>query len=579
MDALHPASTAAASRPAHDDRVHRRRTALQLLSVGLARVGKHFNDTARRPVDSTTLKREQTLFLGYGPRFNRFQMLPAAFLLQLFLGTILSWSVFNAPISARFESTEESVSMTFFLSLCCLGVSAFAVGPALERHGPRTPAFVGCTLFALGNIISGISCLVKSVPLLYVGSGIVGGVGSGMAYLSLITALQKNFHDKLGLSAGVAVSGFGCGAVLGSFLFTALINATGLPATFFIFAATAFAVQMVCAIVLRFPAPGAAPVALRITPMNAAAADEDAKMQLAADTVNLDDESEPCSPVRSSRDDDDDLVHRAPIVGSPKSHHSVIAAPIVHAVPDHHHELVKLAAAVDGASMLKSPAPARSVYVEYAATVRYLLLYYLFFSNLMGGLVLIPKTADLLRSVMHVASPTFPPTVIAINGLTHIVGSLAFGRISDRVGRLPLFAVAELCQMLALGLMMRSFHSGSVPMFCAGIWILQGAYGAGLTMIPGCVTDMFGSRNIGPLYGLVLTAWSCACLVAGFVSNAVVKARKAHAVPIPDIWDPNFYWMQANAGAGCLVALALCWMQWARKRREAEHARDDVAMV
>ncbi|KNE72012.1 hypothetical protein AMAG_15953 [Allomyces macrogynus ATCC 38327] len=468
--------------------------------------------------------------------------------------------------------------MTFFLSLCCLGFSAFAVGPALERHGPRTPAFVGCTLFALGNIISGISCVVKSVPLLYVGSGIVGGIGSGMAYLSLITALQKNFHDKLGLSAGVAVSGFGCGAVLGSFLFTALINATGLPATFFIFAATAFAVQMVCAIVLRFPPPGAAPMALRITPVHTAM-DED-KTHLAAAAVDVDDESEPCSPVHSSRDDDD-LVHRAPMVGSPKSHHSVIAAP-VHVVPAHHHELVKLAAAVDGgttASMFKAPAPSLSVYVEYAATLRYLLLYYLFFSNLMGGLVLIPKTADLLRSVMHVASPTFPPTVIAINGLTHIVGSLAFGRISDRVGRLPLFAVAELCQMLALGLMMRAFHSGSVPVFCAGIWILQGAYGAGLTMIPGCVTDMFGSRNIGPLYGLILTAWSCACLVAGFVSNAVVKARKAHALPPADVWDPNFYWMQANAGAGCLVALALCWMQWAQKRREAERARDEVAMV
>ncbi|KNE61026.1 hypothetical protein AMAG_06785 [Allomyces macrogynus ATCC 38327] len=570
MDELDPASTAVPSGPANDGPVHRRRTALQLLRAGLARVGTHFNDTARRPVDPAALKREQTLFLGYGPRFNRYQMLPAAFLLQLFLGTILSWSVFNAPISSRFGSTEEVVSMTFFLSLCCLGFSAFAVGPALERHGPRTPAFVGCALFALGNIISGISCLVKSVPLLYVGSGIVGGVGSGMAYLSLITALQKNFHDKLGLSAGVAVSGFGCGAVLGSFLFTALINATGLPATFFIFAATAFAVQMVCAIVLRFPPPGAAPVALRITPVHAA--DEDAKAQLVVDAVDADDESEPCSPVHSSRDD---FVHEAPMVGSPRSHHSVIAEPL----HTDHHELVKLAAAVDGASILKLPAPKRSVYVEYAATVRYLLLYYLFFSNLMGGLVLIPKTADLLRSVMHVASPTFPPTVIAINGLTHIVGSLAFGRISDRVGRLPLFAVAELCQMLALGLMMHAFHSGSVPMFCAGIWILQGAYGAGLTMIPGCVTDMFGSRNIGPLYGLILTAWSCACLVAGFVSNAVVKARKAHAVPSADLWDPNFYWMQANAGAGCLVALTLCWMQWARKRREAERARDEVAMV
>ena len=152
--------------------------------------------------------------------------------MQLALGGVYAWSVFVNPLNALHpEWTRTDITLTFTIAIFVLGLGSTVGGFLLDRYGPRTVATVAGVCYGLGIIGAG---LIQNLWGLYLTYGVLGGLGMGLGYIVPLATLIKWFPDKRGLITGLAVAGFGGGAVLTSPIATALINAVGVYTTFII---------------------------------------------------------------------------------------------------------------------------------------------------------------------------------------------------------------------------------------------------------------------------------------------------------------------------------------------------------
>ncbi|WP_246525556.1 OFA family MFS transporter [Geomobilimonas luticola] len=145
---------------------------------------------------------------------NRVVIAVACTLLMLNLGTVYAWSFFQKPLCETYGWTNSQVVWTFSLAICFLGLSAAAGGLLLPRVGPRPLALAGALLFGSGYLIAALALRMHSLPLLYVGYGVTGGIGLGLGYVTPVATVSRWFPDRKGLATGTVVMGFGFGALL-----------------------------------------------------------------------------------------------------------------------------------------------------------------------------------------------------------------------------------------------------------------------------------------------------------------------------------------------------------------------------
>lgn len=144
---------------------------------------------------------------------NRWIMVAMATVLMLCLGTVYAWSFFQTPIMEKYGWNNAQVSLTFSLAIFFLGCSAAVGGIFLPKLGPRPLALSGSILFSLGYVLAGVALSLRSLPLLYIGYGVIGGTGLGLGYVTPVATIAKWFPDKKGLATGIVVMGFGFGAL------------------------------------------------------------------------------------------------------------------------------------------------------------------------------------------------------------------------------------------------------------------------------------------------------------------------------------------------------------------------------
>src|SRR5271165_4199737 len=156
---------------------------------------------------------------------NRWGIAAAGFLMQMALGAVYAWSVFRAPLAKQFHWSIEEVTLTFTISIFVLGVSAFFGGLWLNRKGPRVVALTGGFLYGLGVFLASFSA--DKLWWLYLSYGFIGGIGVGFSYIVPVAVLVKWFPDRRGLITGIAVGGFGAGALVTAPVATSLIQTGG----------------------------------------------------------------------------------------------------------------------------------------------------------------------------------------------------------------------------------------------------------------------------------------------------------------------------------------------------------------
>ncbi len=214
--------------------------------------------------------------------FNRWRVPPAALAIHLSIGQAYAFSVFSLPLSKAIGITSatpddwkvSTIGWVFSTAIVFLGLSAALVGSWLERVGPRAAMFVSALCFTLGLTLGAAGIAAHQFWLLIVGYGVIGGIGLGLGYISPVSTLIKWFPDRPGMATGLAIMGFGGGAIIASPLSVWLMShfrtttSNGIAQTFLTLAALYFVLMMFGVFTVRIPAEDWKPsdaIALRVS--------------------------------------------------------------------------------------------------------------------------------------------------------------------------------------------------------------------------------------------------------------------------------------------------------------------------
>ncbi len=453
--------------------------------------------------------------------FNRWLVPPAALAIHLCIGMAYGFSVFWLPLS-RAVGIEKSVTcpadMSFigglFAASCdwkiselgwmytlffvLLGSAAAIWGGWLERSGPRKAGVVSALCWCGGLLISALGVYTHQLWLLWLGSGVIGGIGLGLGYISPVSTLIKWFPDRRGMATGMAIMGFGGGAMIGAPLADMLMNffrtptSVGVWQTFVAMAAIYFVFMMAGAFGYRLPPPGWRPDGWTPPP-------DTAKAMITKHQVHLRD------------------AHKTPQFW------------LVWAV------LCLNVSAGIGVIGMASP-----------------MLQEIFAGSLIG----LPdvKFADLnddQRKVIAAIAAGFT----GLLSLFNIGGRFFWASLSDRIGRKMTYFT-----FFGLGIALYAAapwaaHLGSKALFVAFFCVILSMYGGGFATVPAYLADLFGTQFVGAIHGRLLTAWSTAGIIGPVVVNYIREAQIAAGVPRAQVYDFTMYILAGMLVLGFLANL------------------------
>jgi len=352
---------------------------------------------------------------------RRWGIAAAGFLMQMALGAVYAWSVFKTPLTKQFHWTTPDVTLTFTICIFVLGISAFFGGLWLNRTGPRTVALTGGFLYGLGVFLASFSA--DKLWWLYLSYGVIGGIGLGFGYIVPVAVLVKWFPDRRGLITGVAVGGFGAGALVTAPLATRLIQSVGVLQTFAWLGAGYLVVTMATGFFMQNPPDGWKP--------------------------------EGWAP-----------------------------------------------------SALQSSQRAASDYtlVDALKTWQWWALWLLLFLNTSAGISLISQESPIFQELTK-ATAIVAAGMVGVVSIGNAVGRVFWAWMSDFLTRRWTFTVMFVLQVALFWLLP---GLTSVAIVTALSFVILMCYGGGFGTMPAFAADYFGSKNVGPIYGLMLTAWGCA---------------------------------------------------------------------
>lgn len=356
---------------------------------------------------------------------NRYLVATAGVLLHLMLGSTYAWSVYRNPIMKVTHWDQSSVAFAFSLAIFCLGISAAYMGKLVEKFGPRITGSVSAILYASGNIITGLAISQKELWLLYLGYGILGGLGLGAGYITPVSTIIKWFPDKRGLATGLAIMGFGFASLLTSPIAQYLISHQGLVETFYILGTVYFLVMITVSQFIKRP----------------------------------------------TSDESCELASRV-------------------------------------ADVKKADLTSGMTANEALKTYHFYVLWIVFFINIACGLGLISVIAPMAQDMAGMSAQQ-AAVVVGLMGIFNGFGRLLWAGLSDYIGR-PITFIVLFSVNIAMSLVLMFLH---IPiLFITAMAILMTCYGAGFSLVPPYLSDVFGAKELAALHGYILTAWAMAAL-------------------------------------------------------------------
>ncbi|MBS7456231.1 OFA family MFS transporter [Coralloluteibacterium stylophorae] len=454
-----------------------------------------------------------------GPGFNRWLVPPAALAIHLCIGMAYGFSVFWLPLSKALgigapiacpdgtgllaqltttscDWTVSALGVMYTLFFVFLGCSAALWGGWLEKVGPRKAGVVAAVCWAGGLAISAFGIYVHQLWLMWLGSGVIGGIGLGLGYISPVSTLIKWFPDRRGMATGMAIMGFGGGAMIGApladRLMTHFADATQVGAwqTFLVLAVVYFVFMMGGALGYRIPASEWKPAGWTPPP---------ATGRNAMITSNH--------------------VHVRQAIRTPQFW------------------LIWLVLCMNvsaGIGVLGMASP---------------MLQEMFGGRLIGSDAGFADldTGQLARIAAIAAGFT------GLLSLFNIVGRFFWASVSDRIGRRMTYATFF---VLGIALYASAPHLGaigSVGVFVAAFCIIVSMYGGGFATVPAYLADIFGTRMVGAIHGWLLTAWATAGIVGPLVVNGLRDWQLAQGIPRAQVYDQTMYIL-----AGLLLVGFVC---------------------
>jgi MFS transporter, OFA family, oxalate/formate antiporter len=374
---------------------------------------------------------------------SRWTIAVAGVLMQMALGAVYAWSVFRIPLATRFGWTSAQVTVTFTITILVLGFSAFPGGLWMNRAGPRVVAVTGGVLYGMGVFLA--SFAGDRLWWLYLSYGLVGGIGLGFGYIVPVAVLVKWFPDRRGLMTGIAVGGFGAGALITAPVATRLIERVGVLQTFADLGVVYLLVTVAAGSFMSNPPPGWRP---------------------------------------------------------------------------------------DGWTPSASQASHRAVrdYTlgEALRTSRWWVLWLILLLNTSAGIALISQESPVFQELAGVGAVT-AAGMVGIVSIGNAMGRVFWAWMSDIITRRATFVVMFLVQAALFWALPDATSTAVLIVLSFAILM---CYGGGFGTMPASVADDFGSKNVAPIYGLMLTAWGLASALGPLLITRMRETTGAYRGPL-----------------------------------------------
>ncbi|MEO3711164.1 OFA family MFS transporter [Roseateles flavus] len=441
------------------------------------------------------------------PGFNRWLVPPAALAIHLCIGMAYGFSVFWLPLSKALGIKEaikcgpeigfwqelfvtscdwkvSTLGWMYTLFFVLLGSSAAIWGGWLERAGPRKAGVVSAVCWCGGMLISALGVHLHQFWLMLLGSGVIGGIGLGLGYISPVSTLIKWFPDRRGMATGMAIMGFGGGAMIGSPLAAELMKAfatptdVGVASTFVVMAAVYFVFMMGGALSYRVPASGWKPEGW--TPP-------------AAQTSNA---------MITQRH-----VHVKKVWGIPQFW------------------LVWMVLCMNVSAGIGVIGMASPMLQEVFG----------------GALIGIPQKFGELDKAQLAAIAGVAAGFTALLSLFNIGGRFFWASLSDKLGRKLTYVVFFVLGGLLYASVPGSAAAGSKLLFVAAFCVILSMYGGGFATVPAYLADLFGTQMVGAIHGRLLTAWATAGILGPVVVNYMRDYQLGLGIPREQVYNQTMF--------------------------------------
>ena len=454
------------------------------------------------------------------PGFNRWLVPPAALAIHLCIGMAYGFSVFWLPLSKAIPGAVDpacadlNLVSALFTTSCnwrvadlgwiytlffvLLGCSAAIWGGWLERVGPRKAGFVSACCWCGGIVVAAIGVMTHQLWLMWLGAGVIGGIGLGLGYISPVSTLIKWFPDRRGMATGMAIMGFGGGAMIGAPLANLLMNVfktdttAGVWQTFLVMAAIYFCFMMGGAFGYRIPPAGWRP--------------------------------EGWTP--------------------PASKSTMITTKHVHLRDAHKTTqfwLIWLVLCLNvsaGIGVIGMASP---------------MLQEIFGGRLIGQ----PELSfGQLDTDQKVAIAAIAAGFTGLLSLFNIGGRFVWASLSDKIGRKNTYYTFFILGIVLYALAPTLADMGSKALFVLAFGIILSMYGGGFATVPAYLADIFGTQFVGAIHGRLLTAWATAGIVGPVVVNYIREAQIAAGVePGPALYSGTMYILAGMLALGFIANL------------------------
>ncbi|YBV95280.1 OFA family MFS transporter [Phyllobacteriaceae bacterium JZ32] len=453
------------------------------------------------------------------PGFNRWLVPPAALAIHLCIGMAYGFSVFWLPLSRSLGVTQPvacpdlNLLTALFTTTCdwrvadlgwiytlffvLLGCSAALWGGWLERAGPRKAGFVAALCWCGGILVAAVGVMTHQLWLMWLGAGVIGGIGLGLGYISPVSTLIKWFPDRRGMATGMAIMGFGGGAMIGAPLADMLMNhfktatSVGVWETFIVMAAIYFVFMMCGAFGYRIPPAGWRPEGW--TPPTSQ------KAMITTKHVHLRD------------------AHKTPQFW------------LIWAV------LCLNVSAGIGVIGMASP-----------------MLQEIFGGKLIG----LPELSfTQLDASQKTAIAAIAAGFTGLLSLFNIGGRFFWASLSDKIGRKNTYYTFFLLGIVLYALAPTLAGMGNKALFVLAFGIILSMYGGGFATIPAYLADIFGTQFVGAIHGRLLTAWATAGIVGPVVVNYIREFQINAGVPRELVYNFTMYILAGMLALGFIANL------------------------
>ena len=423
------------------------------------------------------------------PGFNRWLVPPAALAIHLSIGMAYGLSVFWLPLSHAIGITAaasgdwkvSTLGWTFSLGIVFLGLSAAVFGRWVEREGPRTAGVVAACCWGGGFLVAAAGVQLHNIWLLYLGLGIIGGCGLGLGYISPVSTLIKWFPDRRGMATGMAIMGFGGGAMIGSPLANLLMNhfktatSVGVRETFVTLGLIYFVAMLAGAFGYRLPPPGWRPAGWTAP---------QSKTMITARQAHVG---------QAWRTSQFWLLWTV---------------------------LCMNVSAGIGVINMASP-----------------MLQEVFGGRLIGAAGALQD----LTGPQKTAVATIGAGFAALLSLFNIGGRFCWASLSDYLGRKRTYFLFFTLGTVLYALAPHAGRLGSAPLFVGIFCAILTMYGGGFATIPAYLADMFGTQHVGAIHGRLLTAWSTAGVLGPVLVNYIREYEIGRGVPPAGAYNTTMY--------------------------------------